>query len=473
MSTSNLIGEVDTQFVTIPSVGALNLMNNKVRIESASLRGELNPDSSQEISEYDYAPNDSNVLGTYFSTTDTVNYDIYNSEGYFEIDDWVGDTDKRYNEDYPLLKYRARNYFQKYTSGTAIDLILDMLARYDMSVFDQIKQLLPARVDWHKGILIEPHILERNKYRRNRDITYSRHHYDGTINVNRNVITASRNDYDAGIIDLYDYQPSSYSNDTVVNQTNTTIQYPTSAFVTSSVKPLPQGFGSGSIAGSQLRFTLGPTPDRTDGKQRFRVASIVDFNEGIFEIESPVYASQSLATLHYTASTQLTPVSNLSAFHKSGSIVPTPVSAAFENIIEIPNGTDTFQLTGSNDLPVNFGEFDVDQRTYTLHIVQTSVNAQFRGDGGSFQQTSITIDNDDVIENNGNGLFTINLGNVSSPSGLIIRTTAEEQPGDLGISWSFSNPVQNIDYFGTNIVTGSNSLTFMQLTTPFQREVRL
>ena len=64
MSTSNLIGEVDTQFVTIPSVGALNLMNNKVRIESASLRGELNPDSSQEISEYDYAPNDSNVLGT-------------------------------------------------------------------------------------------------------------------------------------------------------------------------------------------------------------------------------------------------------------------------------------------------------------------------------------------------------------------------------------------------------------------------
>jgi len=36
MKPSDLVGEVDTQFATIPSVGALNLMNNKIRIESAS-----------------------------------------------------------------------------------------------------------------------------------------------------------------------------------------------------------------------------------------------------------------------------------------------------------------------------------------------------------------------------------------------------------------------------------------------------
>ena len=222
MDTTNLIGEVDTQFITIPSVGALNLMNNKVRVESASLQGQLDPDESRELSQFDYAPNDSNLLGTYFSTTDTVNYDIYNSEGYFEADDWVGDTDKRYNEDYPLLKYRARNYFQKYTSGTAIDVIMDMLARYDMSVFDQIKQLLPARVDWHKGILIEPHVFERNKYRRERGISISRHHYNGTIRPYDGVISGSRHDYSSSI-DLYDYLPSSYSNNTVVRSGETYI----------------------------------------------------------------------------------------------------------------------------------------------------------------------------------------------------------------------------------------------------------
>ena len=209
MTPSNLIGEVDTMFQTIPSVGALNLMNNKVRIESASLVGELNPDKSQEVSQFDYAPNDSNILGTYFSTTDTINNDIYNSEGYFEADDWVGDPDKRYNENYPMLRFKMRNYFQKYTGKTAVALILDMLSRYDMSVFDQIRQLIPARVDWRKGILIEPHVLERSKFQRPQDITISQPSYEGTIDSVVNVITGSYDVYTSSI-DLYDYQSSVY-----------------------------------------------------------------------------------------------------------------------------------------------------------------------------------------------------------------------------------------------------------------------
>lgn len=250
MKPLDLVGEVDTQFVTVPSMGALNLMNNKIRIESASLKGTLNTDKSNEISQYDYAPIDSNLLGTYFTTTDTVNFDIYNSEGYFEADDWVGDPDKRYNEDYPILKYRAKNYFQKYTSGTALDLIMDMLSRYDMSVFDQIKQLLPARVDWHKGILIEPHVFERNKYQRERDITISRHYYEGVIGIGTDIITASRNDYGLtsgskrpdGVVDLYDYKASTYKYDlavlsgsTYVNRTNGYWEYsPTGSTITTS-----------------------------------------------------------------------------------------------------------------------------------------------------------------------------------------------------------------------------------------------
>ena len=251
MKPLDLVGEVDTQFVTVPSVGALNLMNNKIRIESASLKGTLSPDKSNELSEFDYAPLDSNLLGTYFTTTDTVNFDIYNSEGYFEADDWVGDPDKRYNEDYPLLKYRAKNYFQKYTSGTALDLIMDMLSRYDMSVFEQIKQLLPARVDWHKGILIEPHIFERNKYQRERDITISRHYYEGSIDIGTDIITASRNDYglksgsgieNDGMIDLYDYRSSTYkynlavlSGSTYVTRNNGYWEYsPTGSTITNA-----------------------------------------------------------------------------------------------------------------------------------------------------------------------------------------------------------------------------------------------
>lgn len=211
VSSADLEGELDVYYSKIPSAGALNVNNNKIRIESSSLAGVLSPDKSQEKSQYDYAPLDSNLIGVYFSTTDTVNYDIYNSEGYFEIDDWVGDTDERYNESYPLLRYRSQNYFAKYTTKTALNLILSMLARYDSSIFTQIKQVLPARVNYMSGIMIEPHILERNKYKRPRTITRDYHQYIGTIPMYSEAnITASRDDYGFGSVDLYNYLPSTY-----------------------------------------------------------------------------------------------------------------------------------------------------------------------------------------------------------------------------------------------------------------------
>lgn len=220
VSSADLEGELDTYYSKIPSAGALNVNNNKIRIESSSLDGVLSPDKSHEKSEYDYTPLDSNLVGVYFSTTDTVNYDIYNSEGYFEIDDFVGDTDERFNESYPLLKYRSQNYFAKYTTKTALNLILSLLARYDSSIFQQIKQVLPARVNYMSGILIEPHILERSKYKRNRGITREFHQHIGTIPfyLEEN-ITATKNDFgfssgsgiiNDGAIDLYNYEGATY-----------------------------------------------------------------------------------------------------------------------------------------------------------------------------------------------------------------------------------------------------------------------
>tara|TARA_R100000734_G_C3318328_1_gene112375 strand:+ start:194 stop:4669 length:4476 start_codon:yes stop_codon:yes gene_type:complete len=196
---ARLSGEVDTQFVSIPSVGALNLTNKKVRIESSSLRGPLQFDRSNEISQYDEAPLDSNLLGTYFSTTDTINFDIYASEGYFDAGDLVGDTDVRNNDGYDLLDFRARNYFQKYTGRTALQIQLDMLSRYDMSIFDSMKQLVPARADWHKGILIEPHIFERNNYLRPQGISFTQNQYESSGIATLNIISGSYLTYTSSI----------------------------------------------------------------------------------------------------------------------------------------------------------------------------------------------------------------------------------------------------------------------------------
>ena len=208
--SSDLVGEVDTQFTKIPSVGALNLNNNKVRIESSVLSSSLDVDKTAEVSQYDYAPFDSNLVALYFSSTDVVNNDIYNSEGYFEVDDWVGDPDDRFNEDYPQLRYRATKYFDKYVNltatsgsaqkrGTAIGLLLKMLSIYDHSIFEQVKQLIPARNEYIGGVLLEPHILERNKYKRGDKISHTQNDYLANIGLLPQSIVGSKNDYLAEI----------------------------------------------------------------------------------------------------------------------------------------------------------------------------------------------------------------------------------------------------------------------------------
>jgi|TARA_Y100000289_G_scaffold65409_1_gene78922 hypothetical protein len=195
----HLSGESDTYFVSIPSVGALNLSNNKVRIESSSLQGPLQHFKTNEVSQYDQAPNDSNLLGTYFSTTDQVNFDIYASEGYFSVDDLIGDTDVRNIDGYDLLDFRARNYFQKYNRGTALNILIGMLSRYDMSIFDSMKQIVPARADWHKGILIEPHVFERNNFKRPDNIDYTQHQFSSNGVSILNVVSGSYLTYTASL----------------------------------------------------------------------------------------------------------------------------------------------------------------------------------------------------------------------------------------------------------------------------------
>ena len=77
---------------------------------------------------------------TYFSTTDT-NFDIYVSEGYFSTDDLIGDTDVRNIDGYDLLDLEL-GIISKYNRGTVLNILIGMLSRYDMSLFDTMKQIV-------------------------------------------------------------------------------------------------------------------------------------------------------------------------------------------------------------------------------------------------------------------------------------------------------------------------------------------
>ena len=179
----DLIGVTEEYYTKTPSAGANNIMNNKVRVESNPLRGVLNTDNKVEKSQYDSAPVDSNVVGVYLAATKMYNDDIMNHTGYFEIDNLIGDPDNRsgYTEQNEQLDYVRRQVFKKYSNKNLINNTIDILAKYDMSVFEQIRQTMPARVDYNSGILIEPHILERPKVKSLTKVTQTRPMYDVTI----------------------------------------------------------------------------------------------------------------------------------------------------------------------------------------------------------------------------------------------------------------------------------------------------
>lgn len=154
-----------------------NNTNNKIRIESSTLNGEfLDTDSSRVTSQFDDAPLDSNLLGVYFTTTDTLNTHMYSwsfqSTGdYSLIDQWIGDPIDRRKTYYPTLRITSSQYFGylntsqniRYQDLSPANLLLNLVSNYDDSIFSQIDQVIPARANYYSGILIEPHILERNK----------------------------------------------------------------------------------------------------------------------------------------------------------------------------------------------------------------------------------------------------------------------------------------------------------------------
>ena len=154
---------IDRQEAKTPNLGPNNRMENKIRIESQKLLGSLSVDERQELSAYDAAPVDSNKLGVYFSPADVINEDIILSVAGFDYDDFLGDPRDKYSLRYRGLDFAANQYWQKYNSPNNFWDYIRLIQFYDVSVFDQIRKMIPARANANVGLLIEPNILERDK----------------------------------------------------------------------------------------------------------------------------------------------------------------------------------------------------------------------------------------------------------------------------------------------------------------------
>jgi hypothetical protein len=145
------------------SLGAGTFDDNKIRIESNELVGNLDIKTRAELSQYDTAPLDSNKLGVYFSPQTMINEDIIAQLGFTILDDFIGDPGETEKKSYPELIRQSKNYWKKYTDKNDINSYIKIFTLYDLSFFKQLEQLIPARVKTVSGILIQPNLLERSK----------------------------------------------------------------------------------------------------------------------------------------------------------------------------------------------------------------------------------------------------------------------------------------------------------------------
>ena len=153
----------ETFYIFPPTLGGNVLRSEKIRFEDTSLVRDLSPNARSTKNAFDLAGFDSNRLAVVFAPSDQVNNDIFNHIGYSELDSWIADPEYEFDDEYTELLRFSNEYFKKYQRRYDINALIRLLALYDYTFFEQIKQLVPGRADLITGILIEDDFLHKNK----------------------------------------------------------------------------------------------------------------------------------------------------------------------------------------------------------------------------------------------------------------------------------------------------------------------
>jgi len=106
---------------------------------------------------------DSNKLMVAFSPQNIINEDIYEAIGDVDLSEYIGDYSTIESDEYVELNRFAEEYWKKYDNKNDFNAYISIVSQFDLSVFEQIAQTLPARVNELLGLVIEPNILERSK----------------------------------------------------------------------------------------------------------------------------------------------------------------------------------------------------------------------------------------------------------------------------------------------------------------------
>lgn len=146
-------------------VGPNKYKNSKILKKTETVLSRLMPGSKSSIS--DELPVDSNLIGVYISPHKIRDDDMSNFIGNYDLMDAIGDPSEIYEDTYSKLLEIRNNY--NINNLSEVVLYQEFMTLYknyfDIEFFETINSLLPIRSTTICGVIIEPSILERNKYK--------------------------------------------------------------------------------------------------------------------------------------------------------------------------------------------------------------------------------------------------------------------------------------------------------------------
>jgi hypothetical protein len=160
-----------------PNVGGSQFVTNKIIISDppelrmlADTSGSTVPVLSHKksmvtLNQKNISVRSNNLIGLFFSVTDAINDSIIRSIGNINIQDYIGNPSDLYEPRYKTLDEINNIYWSNYAYVYNYNSFVEFVDTLLQPVFIQAQELIPARSKLLSGIVLEPHILERNKVR--------------------------------------------------------------------------------------------------------------------------------------------------------------------------------------------------------------------------------------------------------------------------------------------------------------------
>ena len=150
---------------TTPFYGPNRFKNEKITKKEQNVAARLDDKDRSTFDQVLGTPTDSNILGLYLDPQDAKNRDIVKYLGNQNLMELIADPANMYSASYLDLDSLNQDYNSFGDRRVLYNELITLYKIYfDRSVFDTVKNIVPARTSTRTGILVEPTILERPKY---------------------------------------------------------------------------------------------------------------------------------------------------------------------------------------------------------------------------------------------------------------------------------------------------------------------